>query len=179
MLGAAKGLAFLHEEAEKPLIYRDFKTSNILLDSQYNAKLSDFGLAKDAPTGDKTHVSTQVMGTQGYVDPLYVVSGFHQLIDPKLEGIYSARGAYKAFKLVSLCLSRDQNSRPLMSEIAKVLQNILDCKIDMPPLKIKSNSHVGPSSSSPVSSTPTRFRASPLDLTATFPSPNPPCGENP
>ncbi|KAK1563071.1 hypothetical protein Q3G72_021808 [Acer saccharum] len=57
-LGAAKGLAFLHEEAEKPVIYRDFKTSNILLDADYNAKLSDFGLAKDGPEGDKTHVST-------------------------------------------------------------------------------------------------------------------------
>ncbi|RHN67570.1 putative protein kinase RLK-Pelle-RLCK-VIIa-2 family [Medicago truncatula] len=75
MLGAAKGLAFLHEEAEKPIIYRDFKTSNILLDSDYNAKLSDFGLAKNGPMGDKTHVSAQVIGTQGYVDPEYVMTG--------------------------------------------------------------------------------------------------------
>lgn len=45
-LGAARGIAFLHE-AEKPVIYRDFKTSNILPDEEYNAKLSDFSLAKD------------------------------------------------------------------------------------------------------------------------------------
>ncbi|GER47286.1 protein kinase superfamily protein [Striga asiatica] len=74
-LNAAKGLAFLHEEAEKPVIYRDFKTSNILLDVDYNAKLSDFGLAKDAPEGDKTHVSTRVMGTYGYAAPEYVMTG--------------------------------------------------------------------------------------------------------
>ncbi|KAE8695786.1 putative receptor-like protein kinase [Hibiscus syriacus] len=74
-LDAAKGLAFLHEEAERPVIYRDFKTSNILLDADYNAKLSDFGLAKDGPEGDKTHVSTRVMGTYGYAAPEYVMTG--------------------------------------------------------------------------------------------------------
>ncbi|KAK9052446.1 hypothetical protein SSX86_029075 [Deinandra increscens subsp. villosa] len=74
-LGAAKGLAFLHEEAERPVIYRDFKTSNILLDADYNAKLSDFGLAKDGPEGDNTHVSTRVMGTYGYAAPEYVMTG--------------------------------------------------------------------------------------------------------
>ncbi|KAK8679105.1 hypothetical protein V6N13_144573 [Hibiscus sabdariffa] len=73
-LGAAKGLAFLHN-AETKVIYRDFKTSNILLDSNYNAKLSDFGLAKDGPTGDKSHVSTRVMGTYGYAAPEYLATG--------------------------------------------------------------------------------------------------------
>ncbi|XP_010429651.1 PREDICTED: serine/threonine-protein kinase At5g01020-like [Camelina sativa] len=73
-LGAAKGLVFLHE-AEKPVIYRDFKTSNILLDSNYNAKLSDFGLAKDGPEGEHTHVTTRVMGTQGYAAPEYIMTG--------------------------------------------------------------------------------------------------------
>ncbi|KAG1334004.1 putative serine/threonine-protein kinase PBL16 [Cocos nucifera] len=72
--GAAKGLAFLHE-AEKPVIYRDFKTSNILLDEEYNAKLSDFGLAKDGPVGDKSHVSTRIMGTYGYAAPEYIMTG--------------------------------------------------------------------------------------------------------
>ncbi|KAL9425752.1 hypothetical protein AB3S75_032672 [Citrus x aurantiifolia] len=72
--GAAKGLAFLHN-AERPVIYRDFKTSNILLDSDYTAKLSDFGLAKAGPQGDETHVSTRVMGTYGYAAPEYVMTG--------------------------------------------------------------------------------------------------------
>ncbi|KQK11777.1 receptor-like cytoplasmic kinase 176 [Brachypodium distachyon] len=73
-LGAAKGLAFLHSDKAK-VIYRDFKTSNVLLDSSYNAKLSDFGLAKDGPTGDKSHVSTRVMGTHGYAAPEYLATG--------------------------------------------------------------------------------------------------------
>ncbi|OVA17152.1 Protein kinase domain [Macleaya cordata] len=73
-LGAAKGLAFLHN-AERPVIYRDFKTSNILLDSDYTARLSDFGLAKAGPQGDETHVSTRVMGTYGYAAPEYVMTG--------------------------------------------------------------------------------------------------------
>ncbi|KAH0710149.1 hypothetical protein KY290_011470 [Solanum tuberosum] len=73
-LDAAKGLAFLHG-AEMPVIYRDFKTSNILLDADFNAKLSDFGLAKDGPMGDQTHVSTRVMGTYGYAAPEYVMTG--------------------------------------------------------------------------------------------------------
>ncbi|PHU06852.1 Protein kinase APK1B, chloroplastic [Capsicum chinense] len=73
-LGAARGLAFLHN-AETSVIYRDFKTANILLDSDYNAKLSDFGLARDGPTGDKSHVSTRVMGTYGYAAPEYLSTG--------------------------------------------------------------------------------------------------------
>ncbi|KAH6806933.1 Protein kinase superfamily protein [Perilla frutescens var. hirtella] len=73
-LDAARGLAFLHSDEAK-VIYRDFKTSNILLDSNYNAKLSDFGLARDGPTDDKSHVSTRVMGTYGYAAPEYLSTG--------------------------------------------------------------------------------------------------------
>ncbi|XP_073295403.1 probable serine/threonine-protein kinase PBL3 isoform X2 [Primulina huaijiensis] len=71
---AARGLCFLHD-SESPVIYRDFKTSNILLDSEFHAKISDFGLAKSGPTGFNTHVTTQVMGTEGYCDPKYRTTG--------------------------------------------------------------------------------------------------------
>lgn len=74
LLGAARGLAFLHS-SEKQVIYRDFKASNILLDSNYNAKLSDFGLAKNGPTGENSHLTTRIMGTYGYAAPEYVATG--------------------------------------------------------------------------------------------------------
>lgn len=74
-LGSAKGLTYLHEVADPPVIYRDLKSANILLDEDFNPKLSDFGLAKLAPVGDVTHVSTRVMGTYGYCAPEYAMSG--------------------------------------------------------------------------------------------------------
>ncbi|WCJ28791.1 Protein kinase superfamily protein [Euphorbia peplus] len=130
--GAAKGLAFLHE-AEKPVIYRDFKTSNILLDPDYNAKLSDFGLAKDGPMGDKTHVSTRIMGTYGYAAPEYIMTGH---LTPRSD-VYS-------FGVVLLELitgrksldksrpAREQNltdwALPLLKEKKKLL-NIVDQRL--------------------------------------------------
>ncbi|KDP20772.1 hypothetical protein JCGZ_21243 [Jatropha curcas] len=82
--GAARGLEFLHD-ANPPIIYRDFKASNILLDAEFNPRLSDFGLAKLGPTGGKEHVSTRVMGTYGYCAPEYQKTG--QLT--KMSDVYS------------------------------------------------------------------------------------------
>ncbi|XP_052880403.1 probable serine/threonine-protein kinase PBL5 isoform X2 [Gossypium arboreum] len=73
--GAARGLEYLHEKMKPPVIYRDLKCSNILLGEGYHPKLSDFGLAKVGPIGDKTHVSTRVMGTYGYCAPDYAMTG--------------------------------------------------------------------------------------------------------
>jgi len=169
-LGAAKGLAFLHV-AEKPVIYRDFKTSNILLDTDYTAKLSDFGLAKGGPEGDQTHVSTRVMGTYGYAAPEYVMTGhltarsdvysfgvvllelltgrrsmdktrpsreynlaewarpllnekrkLLRILDPRMEGEYSVKGAQKAATLAYQCLSQNPKARPLMKDVVETLE---------------------------------------------------------
>lgn len=73
--GAARGLEYLHDKMKPPVIYRDLKCSNILLGEEYHPKLSDFGLAKVGPSGDKTHVSTRVMGTYGYCAPDYAMTG--------------------------------------------------------------------------------------------------------
>ncbi|KAF8039866.1 hypothetical protein BT93_B2163 [Corymbia citriodora subsp. variegata] len=73
--GAARGLEYLHDKLKPPIIYRDLKCSNILLGEDYHPKLSDFGLAKVGPSGDKTHVSTRVMGTYGYCAPDYAMTG--------------------------------------------------------------------------------------------------------
>uniref|UniRef100_A0A1J3IHF4 non-specific serine/threonine protein kinase n=1 Tax=Noccaea caerulescens TaxID=107243 RepID=A0A1J3IHF4_NOCCA len=131
--GAATGLQFLHE-AENPVIYRDFKASNILLDSDYTAKLSDFGLAKDGPEGDDTHVSTRVMGTQGYAAPEYIMTGH-----------LTARSDVYSFGVVLLELltgrrsvdkkrsSREQNlvdwARPMLND-ARKLSRIMDPRLE-------------------------------------------------
>ncbi|XP_074555731.1 putative serine/threonine-protein kinase PIX13 [Curcuma longa] len=171
-IGAARGLAFLHS-SEKQIIYRDFKASNILLDTNYNAKLSDFGLAKHGPTGGNSHVTTRIMGTYGYAAPEYVVTGhlyvksdvygfgvvllelltgrraydlsrpsgqqylvdwarpmlgdqkkLARLMDPRLEGKYSSKGALRTAKLILNCLTGNPKARPSMKQVVEALERI-------------------------------------------------------
>nr|GEV81654.1 protein kinase-like domain-containing protein [Tanacetum cinerariifolium] len=72
---AARGLAYLHEGMDFQIIFRDFKSSNILLDDKWNAKLSDFGLARLGPKEGYSHVTTAVIGTMGYSAPEYIQTG--------------------------------------------------------------------------------------------------------
>ncbi|KAI3671658.1 hypothetical protein L1987_87398 [Smallanthus sonchifolius] len=132
-LSAAKGLAFLHGE-EKPVIYRDFKTSNILLGSDYTAKLSDFGLAKDGPEGDETHVSTRVMGTHGYAAPEYIMTGHLTTMSDVysfgvvlLELLTGRRSMDKKRPNKEQCLV--EWARPLLKDSSN-LDRIMDPKLD-------------------------------------------------
>ncbi|WVZ23629.1 hypothetical protein V8G54_002173 [Vigna mungo] len=72
--GAARGLAFLHA-TENKIIFRDFKTSNILLDENYDAKISDFCIAKLGPSEGQSHVTTSIMGTYDYAAPEHIATG--------------------------------------------------------------------------------------------------------
>ncbi|KAL8251836.1 hypothetical protein R6Q59_035529 [Mikania micrantha] len=132
-LGAAKGLAYLHSPEAK-VIYRDFKSSNILIDSNYNAKLSDFGLAKDGPADGQSHVSTRVMGTHGYAAPEYMATGH-----------LTARSDIYSFGVVLLelltgrrCIDKSRPSgeqilvvfvKPFLASKRKIL-HIMDPRID-------------------------------------------------
>ncbi|ESQ50789.1 hypothetical protein EUTSA_v10022708mg [Eutrema salsugineum] len=172
-IGAAKGLAFLHA-SEKQVIYRDFKASNILLDGSYNAKLSDFGLAKLGPSASQSHITTRVMGTQGYAAPEYVATGhlyvksdnfgfgvvlaeiltglraldptrptgqhnltewvkphlserrkLRSIMDPRLEGKYPFKSAFRVAQLALKCLEPEPKNRPSMKEVVESLELIV------------------------------------------------------
>ncbi|XVE80708.1 hypothetical protein DITRI_Ditri15bG0002400 [Diplodiscus trichospermus] len=82
-LGSAKGILYLHTEADPPIFHRDIKATNILLDFKFTPKVSDFGISRLAPVpdaeGDSAHVSTAVKGTPGYLDPEYFLT--HKLTE--------------------------------------------------------------------------------------------------
>ncbi|KAI5074076.1 hypothetical protein GOP47_0001453 [Adiantum capillus-veneris] len=139
-LDAARGLEHLHERCNPPIIHRDFKSSNILIDASFNAKVSDFGLA--IPTSDiSDDKSLELQGTFGYVAPEYL-----------LDGILSEKSDVYAFGVVLLELISGRKpidesmpvgsqslvtwASPMLKERAK-LMDMLDLKLEKEPLDLK------------------------------------------
>ncbi|KAJ9128838.1 hypothetical protein P3X46_034423, partial [Hevea brasiliensis] len=75
-LGVAQGLEYLHNGCKPPIVRRDVKTANILLDNKFQAKLANFGLSRNFLAEDDSHVTTTVVSTPGYLDPEYLVTNW-------------------------------------------------------------------------------------------------------
>ncbi|PQQ19603.1 putative serine/threonine-protein kinase NAK [Prunus yedoensis var. nudiflora] len=124
-LGAAKALNCLHTH-KTPFIHRDLKASNVLLDDDCNAKLSDFGLAKYGPRDGQDHVMTRILGTKGYIAPEYIGTGgsCHHVIDQRLGNNFPVEEAHKFAELILRCLDSDPKSRPTMAEVVGDLEQL-------------------------------------------------------
>ncbi|XXG42028.1 hypothetical protein AAC387_Pa01g2381 [Persea americana] len=171
-LSSARGLAYLHELADPPIIHRDVKSSNILLDENLSAKVADFGLSKLVADSSMGHVSTQVKGTLGYMDPEYYLTqqlteksdvysfgvvmlelvtakppiekgkyivrevkmvmnpneehyGLSELMDPAIRYENDLIGFMRFVDLAMQCVQEQAADRPMMSDMVKEIETIL------------------------------------------------------
>ncbi|KAL9244134.1 hypothetical protein vseg_017941 [Gypsophila vaccaria] len=148
LVGTAKGLTYLHEGLEPKVVHRDIKSSNILLDKHWNAKVSDFGLAKLLGS-ELSYVTTRVMGTFGYVAPEYANTGRNPvdysrppgevnlvdwiklmvstrntegIIDPKLSEKPPSRALKRVLLVALRCVDPNAQKRPKMGQVVHMLE---------------------------------------------------------
>ncbi|QCE13516.1 interleukin-1 receptor-associated kinase 4 [Vigna unguiculata] len=114
-LGAARGLAYLHEDSSPHVIHRDFKSSNILLEDDFTPKVSDFGLARTAADEENRHISTRVMGTFGE-------EGVEAITDPSLGPDVASDSVAKVAAIASMCVQPEVSDRPFMGEVVQALK---------------------------------------------------------
>ncbi|KAJ4832493.1 hypothetical protein Tsubulata_000041 [Turnera subulata] len=120
-LGSARGLTYLHELANPPIIHRDVKSTNILLDENLTAKVADFGLSKLVSDSSKGHVSTQVKGTLN--DDEYY--GLREIMDTSIRNLGNLTGFGRFLDLAMQCVEESASDRPTMSEVVKAIETIL------------------------------------------------------
>ncbi|XP_019195912.1 PREDICTED: probable receptor-like protein kinase At5g18500 isoform X2 [Ipomoea nil] len=150
LLGTAKALAYLHEAIEPKVVHRDIKSSNILIDDNFNAKISDFGLAKMLGAG-KSYITTRVMGTFGFgvllleaitgrdpvdygrpADEVNLVDWLkmmvaskrsEEVVDPFIDTRPSTRAFKRALLTALRCVDPDAHKRPTMSQVVRMLES--------------------------------------------------------
>ncbi|XP_011092238.1 probable leucine-rich repeat receptor-like protein kinase At5g49770 isoform X1 [Sesamum indicum] len=172
-LGAARGVQYLHDLADPPIIHRDIKSNNILLDERLNAKVADFGLSKLMGETESGHVTTQVKGTMGYLDPEYYMTqqlteksdvysfgivllelltakspiergkyivrevkvamdktkemyNLQGVLDPIVAANMAPGSVEKFADLALRCVQESGLNRPMMSEVVKEIENIME-----------------------------------------------------
>ncbi|KAF8390449.1 hypothetical protein HHK36_024975 [Tetracentron sinense] len=130
IVGTAKGLAFLHGGYQIRIIHRDIKSSNILLDENLHAKISDFGLAR-CFAADISHLSTGIAGTLNQVWKHYQSNKLPESVDPCLRDDFPAKDASNVLQIGLLCTQASVPLRPSMSDVVQMLTN-QDCEIPLP-----------------------------------------------
>ncbi|URD87395.1 STYKc [Musa troglodytarum] len=126
-LDIARGLEYLHEHCNPPVIHRDLKCSNILLDSDFNAKISDFGLS--VSVGNHNKGGIKLSGTVGYVAPEYLLdvnmampqltdrSRLPNIVDPVIRNKMDLKHLYQVAAVAVLCVQREPSYRPLITDV--------------------------------------------------------------
>ncbi|KAG5383176.1 hypothetical protein IGI04_034652 [Brassica rapa subsp. trilocularis] len=121
LIGTSKALAYLHEAIEPKVVHRDIKSSNILINDEFNAKVSDFGLAKLLGAG-KSHVTTRV----NLVEWLKMMVGTRrseEVVDPNIEVRPPTRSLKRALLTALRCVDPDSEKRPKMSQVVRMLES--------------------------------------------------------